>query len=61
VESLECALTPAETELRIDVYRGISEEAPSTARESMSCRNRPDVDVDVDVDHGSDTWARIEI
>jgi hypothetical protein len=53
---------PAETQLRIaknDVYRGISEEAPSTARESMSCRNRPDVDVDVD--QGSDTWAGIEI
>jgi hypothetical protein len=50
---VECALIPAETELSIaksDVYRGISEEAPSTARESMSCRNRPDVDVDVDVD-----------
>jgi hypothetical protein len=57
-------LTTAETQLRIaknDVYRGISEEAPSTARESMSCRNRPDVDVDVDVDRGRDTWARIEI
>jgi hypothetical protein len=39
--------------------QGISEKAPSTARESMSCRNRPDVDVDVD--QGSDTWARIEI
>jgi hypothetical protein len=57
---VECALIPAETELSIaksDVYRGISEEAPSTARESMSCRNRPDVDVD----QGSDTWARIEM